>query len=173
MKKQICIIFFVVGFISCKSSQELETVNNVDLKKYSGLWYEIARLPNRFEKDMQFVTAKYILQPSGDIQVINSGITSKGVLKSSKGRAWVPNSKYPGRLKVSFFWPFSGDYYIIYLNREYTLALVGSPSRKYFWILSKNPSVDKSIYSEMLNIARNKGFDVSKIEDTKQNLINK
>lgn len=173
MKKQICIIFFVVGIISCKSTQKLETVKNVDLKKYSGLWYEIARLPNRFEKDMQFVTAKYTLLSSGKVQVINSGITSKGILKSSEGKAWVPNSEYSGRLKVQFFWPFSGDYYIIYLNDDYTLALVGNPSRKYFWILSKISSIDKSIYSEMLKIASEKGFDISKIEKIKQNLTNK
>ena len=117
----------------------LETVQNVDLNRYAGKWYEIARLPNRFEKGLVCVTAEYVMRDDGKIKVINKGHKEENIQETdiATGKAWQPDPKEPGRLKVQFFWPFSGKYYIFHLDEEnYQYVMVGDPSRKYFWILS-------------------------------------
>jgi apolipoprotein D and lipocalin family protein len=157
----ICIMLF-----SCKDSKdELYTVSPVNLEKYAGTWYEIARLPNRFERDLECVTATYTLKDNGKIEVINRGYKVGESQKTSKikGVAWVPDKNFPGRLKVRFFWPFSGNYYIIELDNNYRYALVGEPSRKYLWILSKDKQLDSNIYSSLLEKADQMGFDTKKV----------
>jgi apolipoprotein D and lipocalin family protein len=139
-------------------------VEHVDLNRYAGLWYEIARLPNSFEKGLECVTARYTLKPNGRVQVLNKGFSArKGRYKSSKGRAWVPDDNHPGRLKVSFFWPFAGNYYIISLDNDYTYALVGDPSREYLWVLSRTKELDETHYAELLTTARTLGFDTDQM----------
>jgi len=139
MIRNALILLTMISFLSCKPSQNLSTVEKVDIKKYAGQWYEISRLPNSFEKGLHCVTATYTLKKNNKIEVLNKGysIKDRGKFSTAKGTAWVPNSEYPGRLKVRFFWPFSGNYYIISLDEEYNYALVGDPSRKYLWILSR------------------------------------
>lgn len=160
----LLISIIMAGLLSGNPSNDLPTVEKVDLNKYAGLWYEIARLPNSFEKDLKCVTAEYTLKPNGKVEVRNKGYsTKKGAFKSSKGRAWVPDDKYPGRLKVSFFWPFAGNYYIIVLDPEYKYALVGDPSREYLWVLSRDELLDKDIYDKLLSKARSHGFDTDKV----------
>lgn len=153
------------SFLSCKSTLELRTVEKVDVEKYIGNWYEIARLPNRFEKGLECVTATYSLKEKGKIEVINKGyiIGKINEFKTAKGSAWVPDANFPGRLKVSFFWPFAGDYYIIALEENYKYALVGDPSRKYLWVLSRTKKLDDLVFSELLEIAKKNGFEVSNI----------
>lgn len=155
----------MLSFLSCKNSEPLETVESVDINKYLGQWYEIARLPNSFEKGMECVTANYTLKKNEKIEVLNKGylIDNKGEFKTAKGVAWVPKTKYPGRLKVSFFRPFSGKYYIIALDKDYKYALVGDPSRKYLWILSRTKTLDDSIYTNLLDTAQKHKFDISTI----------
>lgn len=148
---------------------DLTTIPEVDLERYAGTWYEIARLPNRFENSLICVTATYTLRNDGKITVINKGYKSeKKSWSKIKGKAWVPNSEYPGRLKVRFFWPFKGDYYIIELNKEYSLALVGTPDRNLLWILSKDPNLSEAAYSEMVKIAKEKGFQTDRLIKVKQ-----
>jgi apolipoprotein D and lipocalin family protein len=160
----LLISIIMAGLLSGNPSNDLPTVEKVDLNKYAGLWYEIARLPNSFEKDLQCVTAEYTLKPNGKVEVLNKGYsTKKEAFKSSRGRAWVPDDKYPGRLKVSFFWPFAGNYYIIVLDPEYKYALVGDPSREYLWVLSREEELDKDIYAKLLSKARSHGFDTDKV----------
>lgn len=151
------------NLFSCKTPQELATVTTVDLERYAGTWYEIARLPNRFEKGLTCITATYTLQENGTIEVLNQGRLLENIDKKSQaiGKAWVPNAAFPGRLKVQFFWPFAGDYYIISLDREYQYVLVGSPDRKFLWVLSKTKQLDNTIYLNLLAIAKEKGFDVA------------
>jgi len=160
------IILLIMGtnFIS-KPTQNLSTVKEVDIQKYAGQWYEIGRLPNSFEKGLECVTATYTLKNNGKIGVLNQGHSLKkpGKISTAKGTAWVPDEAYPGRLKVSFFWPFAGDYYIISLDDNYSYALVGDPSRKYLWVLSRTKLLDNTIYAELLEIARNKGFDIEQM----------
>lgn len=147
------------------------TVKDLDLKRYMGLWYEIARFENRFEKDLVAVTARYSFMPDGKIEVINSGRlkTLNGVLKSSKGKAKQPDPKRPGELKVSFFLWFYADYDILLLDQKnYSYALIGSNSDKYLWILSRTPRIDDGTLNFILNYARKLGYDTSKLYYTPQ-----
>jgi len=158
---------------SCKTSKELVTVKEVDIDKYLGTWYEIARLPNSFEKDMKCVTATYSMKDNGKIKVLNKGFkTTKNKFSTAKGVAWVPNSDFPAQLKVSFFWPFAGNYFIIELDDNYNYALVGDPSRKYLWILSRTPELEESIYNELITIANNNGFETETLIKTEQDCEN-
>jgi len=162
----ICIILF-----SCKKGAgDLPVVTQVDLNKYSGKWYEIARLPNRFEKGLKCVTATYRLREDGKIEVINRGhkIGGPGKISKIKGVARVPDKNQPGKLKVSFFWPFSGNYYIIELEENYRYALVGEPSRKYLWVLSRDKQLDDTIYESLLKKAEQMGFNSEEVVKTKQ-----
>lgn len=169
MKKTVYLLAMMLLIFSCGSNEELKTVPNVDIEKYAGTWYEIAKLPNKFEKGLTCISATYSIKENGKINVLNQGFkTEKGTWKDITGTAWVPDSKNPGQLKVRFFWPFSGDYYIIALNDDYTYALVGDPSRKYLWILSKNKYLDPAIYNELLNIAKKNGFNTDLVEKVDQ-----
>lgn len=144
-----------------KSSAQLPTVPSLDIEKYLGTWYEIARLPNSFEKDLVCTTANYSLKPNGKIAVVNSGYSeTKKKQKSASGTAWVPDKNFPGRLKVTFFWPFAGKYYVISLDENYRHALVGDPSRKYLWILSRTKAMEEHDYQELVEIAGSNGFNV-------------
>ena len=155
----------ILGLFSCKSVKELPTVKEVNLEKYAGKWFEIAKLPNRFEKGLECATATYTIKKNGKIEVFNQAYLSnnKSKVKNIKGTAWVPDSAYPGRLKVRFFWPFSGDYHIIYLDEKYNHVLVGSPSRKYLWILARTKQIDDATYNKLLEIAKTNGFDINKV----------
>jgi apolipoprotein D and lipocalin family protein len=153
------------NFLFSSSTKELPTVAKVDIQKYAGQWYEIARFPNRFEKGLVCVTANYSVKENGKIEVINSGHLTDDIqkIKTAKGIAWIPNEKYPGRLKVRFFWPFSGKYYIIALDRNYQYVLVGDPSRKFLWVLSRTKVLSDEVYSKLLEIAKENGFDIGKL----------
>jgi apolipoprotein D and lipocalin family protein len=153
------------NFFYSSSTKELPTVAKVDIQKYAGQWYEIARFPNRFEKGLVCVTANYSVKENGKIEVINSGHLTDDIqkIKTAKGIAWIPNEKYPGRLKVRFFWPFSGKYYIIALDRNYQYVLVGDPSRKFLWVLSRTKVLSDEVYSKLLEIAKENGFDIGKL----------
>lgn len=143
----------------------LETVPNVDLTKYTGLWYEFARFPNRFEDaECTNVTAEYTLRPDGKITVVNSCfLPSKNKQKRVKGKAWVVDTTTNAKLKVSFFWPFSGNYWIIGLADDYSWALVGEPGRKYFWILTRSSVIEKPVLDKIAEIMIAKGFDPQKL----------
>ncbi len=161
-------IFFLGAFIvlSCSNTKTLNTVENVDLTKYQGLWYEIARLPNTFEKGLICVTAEYTLLDNGKIKVVNSGHLEQNPekTKQSKGTAYVPDPTEPGKLKVSFFWPFAGDYQLLKLDKDYQYALVGSPSLKYLWILSRSKVLPKQKIEALKRAAEKQGFDISQLE---------
>ncbi|MCX5778767.1 MAG: lipocalin family protein [Elusimicrobia bacterium] len=150
--------------------QELKTVDYVDVARYMGTWYEIAKFPQWFEKGLVGVTANYTLLPNGKVRVLNSGYKNdfNGKYKKAKGKAWIVDKKTNAKLKVSFFWPFAGDYWIIELGKEYEYAVVGDASRKYLWILSRPPHMDESLYSEILQRIKNKGFDIGKLEKNLQ-----
>lgn len=167
MKKILNIIFLSCFTISSYANQ-LTTVPKVDLKKYSGKWYEIASLPNWFQRGCRCTSATYGIQ-EGYISVLNQcrrGDNNK--LSSAHGKAWaVPNSNN-SKLKVQFFWPFKGDYWILYLTPGYQQVIVGTPNYKYLWILSRSKKIDKKLYSKLVNIAKTKGFDVRRLVKTSQ-----
>lgn len=138
----------------------LQTVHHVDLKRYLGLWHEIARYPNWFQKGCLESSANYTLRDDGDIEVINScKDNGDGKQRQSKGHAWVVDTVSNAKLKVSFFWPFRGDYWIIELGKEYEYAVIGTPDRKYFWILSRTTIMDGTLYQDILQRAKQQGFN--------------
>ena len=151
------------GLTSAQSG--VTVVSSFDIKKYTGTWYEIARLPNSFEKNLKCITANYSLRDDGKIRVLNRGIKISDPLKesSARGVAWVPDPKIPAKLKVQFFWPFSGNYWIIELEKDYKYALVGDPSHKYLWILCREKVMDDQTYINLLKTAVKNGFDVRPI----------
>jgi apolipoprotein D and lipocalin family protein len=140
----------------------LEVVLHVELEKYLGKWYEIAHLPFRFEAGCTDITATYSLSKDSSVSVLNECLRD-GKLKQAKGKAKVVDKNTGAKLKVTFFWPFSADYWIIDLDKDYNYAVVGTPNRKYFWILSRTPQMDEKLYSQLLEFAKIKGFDVGNI----------
>jgi len=155
------------------NKNDLLSVISVDLNKYTGIWYEIAKLPNSFEDDLKCITTTYSLRQDGKICVENKGYkdTHPRKLKVASGKAWIPDPAYPGRLKVEFLSPFSTDYYILELDEKYQYALVGAPSRKYLWILCRNSQMDASIYKRLIAKAKTLGFDISRIKMTRQDCM--
>ena len=147
----------------------LEVVPHVELEKYLGKWYEIAHLSTRFQKGCTDTTATYTLSEDGNISVLNECIRN-GKVKLAKGRAKVVDKDSGAKLKVTFFWPFYGDYWIIDLGKDYDYAVVGTPNRKYLWILSRTPQMDDSLFSQLIESVKSKGFDVSKLIITRHKL---
>jgi apolipoprotein D and lipocalin family protein len=143
----------------------LQVVPQVDVKRYLGSWYEIARYPNRFQKGCVDSRADYRLRPDGDIRVLNTcrKDNPEGPVKSAEGRAWIVDKNTNAKLKVRFFWPFSGDYWIIDLGENYEYAVVGEPKRKYLWILSRRPAMDPESYQEILGRLKETGYDPGKL----------
>lgn len=170
--KSITTIVIIFMLFSCKSKYpQLITIEKLEVERYMGLWYEIARLPNLFEKGLICVTANYKLLSNGEIEVINTGLNEKNskIKKQAKGKAHIPNLEEPGKLKVTFFWPFYGNYWILHLDEGYNYVLIGEPKRKYLWILSRKPSLDKEVYLKLIDIANANSFDVEKILLVDQN----
>lgn len=149
---------------------EPPVVPSLDLKRYAGKWYEVARFPNRFEKAcVRNVTANYTLRPDGKVEVVNTCIKNDGKEKVTKGTARLADKGGPAsELKVTFFWPFSGDYWVLDLEPEYRWALVGSPNRKYFWVLSRSPQLDSSTYNKIVAKAQSRGFESARLVRTTQ-----
>lgn len=160
-----------------KEKESLRVVPSVDLPRYMGRWYEVARLPNRFEeKCAGDVTAEYTLKRADRLKVVNRCRKRDGKMTEAVGDAKLAERKGPNsRLKVRFapaflsFLPMVwGDYQIIELAPDYSYAVVGAPDRKYLWFLSRNPQMDEATYLRLTEAARSQGFDVSKLIRTKQ-----
>ena len=153
-------------YLTKEEYNTLEVVPYVDLKKYLGKWYEIAHLPARFQKDCTNTTATYTLSKDDSISVLNECRRS-GKLKQAKGKAKVVDKNSGAKLKVTFFWPFYGDYWIINLDKDYDYAVVGTPNRKYLWILSRTPQMDDKLFSQLIDFVKSQGFDVNNLIKTK------
>ncbi len=145
----------------------LEVVPHVDLEKYLGKWYEIAHLPAKFQDGCSETTATYSLNDDGTISVRNE-CKRNGKLKTAKGKAKVVDQATGAKLKVSFFWPFYGDYWIVKLGSNYEYSVVGTPDRKYLWLLSRTPQMDERLFSELTEFARSQGFDIARLIRTIQ-----
>jgi apolipoprotein D and lipocalin family protein len=150
--------------------KHLEVVPHVDIQKYLGVWYEIATIPQRFQKGCVGVTAEYKLRPDGDIDVLNTCRkgTLDGKVGSVRGKAWIVDKKTNAKLSVRFFWPFSGAYWIIELDPDYRWAVVGHPNRSYLWILSRTPQMEAALYDELIRRIEAKGYDTTRIKKTLQ-----
>jgi apolipoprotein D and lipocalin family protein len=170
MKKTLSILFTVMIFTSSNSQNKPYVVPSVDLKRYSGTWYEIARLPNPFEQKLKCITATYTLRDDGKIAVLNKGryISDPGRESSANGVAWITDKNFPAKLKVRFFWPFSGNYWIMDLEKDYMYVLVGDPSFKYLWILCRDKKMEETTYKTLLQKAIDNGYDVKSIIKVEQ-----
>jgi len=146
-------------------------VTDIDWNRYLGTWYEIARFPHRFEKDLVGVTATYTMKDNGRIAVLNQGYKKSldGKLKKANGRAKIVGNGTTGHLKVSFFLFFYADYYVLALDdKNYSYALVGSSTMDYLWILARTPFLDDETYQLLVDKAQSLGYDISKLEKVKQ-----
>ncbi len=161
---------FILSFSGCREEigrHPLQTVPKVDLNRYLGRWYEIARIDHSFQKGCIDSTADYSLREDGDIRVINScrKISPEGNISFIEGRARILDKDTNAWLKVQFFWPFEGDYVIIDLDgSNYSYAVVGHPSRDYLWVLSRSPQMDEGLYEEIMKKIARQGYDVKRIK---------
>jgi apolipoprotein D and lipocalin family protein len=170
MKILICTLIIIT--ICCsKTKPDLTVVPNVDLNRYLGKWYEIATIPQRFQLGCHCVTAEYSLRPDGKVKFVNSchKDSSTGPFKSITGQAKVVKGSNNAKLKVSFFWPFWGNYWIINLDREnYQWAIVSAPSRKTLWILSRTPEMDEDLYEKLVKFCKDVGLNTDLLLKTDQ-----
>ncbi len=171
MKHMGLTVFFsflgAVGWASGDSGPgPVRTVDSVDLVKYMGTWYEIAAFPQRFQKGCHCSVAEYTMTDKGYVRVVNSCRRKgpDGKLTRAKAKAFVVPGSGNAKLKVQFFWPFRGNYWIIDLDKDYVWAVVGDPSRKYLWILSRTPTMDAGLYAEIVARTAGQGFDTSKLK---------
>ena len=151
-------------------SQPLQTVPNVDLKRYLGKWYEIASYPQYFQKGCHCTTAEYTLSEKGYVIVENrcNKDSVNGKPSYIKGKAFVEEGSGNAKLKVQFFWPFKAKYWIIDLADDYSYAVVSHPNRKYLWILSRTPKMSDTVYQKIISRLKEKGFDLTKLQITQQ-----
>jgi apolipoprotein D and lipocalin family protein len=172
------ILMFIILLVSCQTlvakNSPLDTVNAVELDRYLGKWYEIARFDQSFQKGCTAVTAEYSIRKDGDIKVLNTCRleTPTGKVKTAVGRAWVKDKHTNAKLKVQFFLKglklpfFAGNYWILELDKDYKHVLVGDPSRKYLWILSRTSKIDSYTYEDLVAKAKDLKFDTSKLIKT-------
>ena len=165
--EEVCMRYITAVFVlfilltGCHTQVQIPTVAEFNLNRYLGKWYEVARLPNSFEKEMTDIQAEYSLNPNGTVKVLNSGIR-RGERSYITGIA--RKTSVPGELMVSFFRPFYSSYRVAALAPDYSSALVVSgDSRRYLWILSRTPQINKKVLQDYLNLAAQYGFDTSKI----------
>ena len=164
----------IIVWASCAASQsvpELSTVASVDLTRYQGTWYEIARLPAWFQKECTQSKATYKLLGSGDVAVRNECLTTKGKSKVAFGTASVIDEQTNAKLEVLFdnwfsrLFPFltKGKYWILYLDPEYRTVIVGTPDRKYLWIMARSPELNGETYQELVRRAQELGFETDRL----------
>lgn len=148
----------------------LPTVERVDLDRYLGTWYEIARYPAPFQEGCVATSANYSLRDGGGIRVLNRCLVERfdGELREAEGRAKIVDRDTNARLKVTFFWPFYGDYWVLGLGPDYEWALVGEPSRKYLWILSRSRQMAPAVYAEIVARLPALGYDPERLLVTPQ-----
>lgn len=167
----ICILFTYCASSQSNQNMKIKTVTTLDINQYAGKWYEIARKPFRYEKDLVNTTATYTLRDDGKITVLNEGYkhTPDGKHKKAEGVAWRPNPEHPGRLKVRFFWPFKSDYFVIALDTtSYQYALVTTKSKDLLWFLSRTPDMDEQLFNQLKTIATENGIDLNDLIVVKQ-----
>ena len=162
MKWSLISAMFGLLFVRCSTAQSVDNapVAALDLQRYLGDWYEIARFDHVFERGLEFCKANYALREDGTIAVTNTGIKA-GKPKTSSGKAKITDT--PALLRVSFFGPFYSDYRVMLLDADYQWALVGSKSADYLWILARSPELPQETLSVIIAEAQRRGYDTSKL----------
>jgi apolipoprotein D and lipocalin family protein len=152
-----------------KSTEPLTAVPQLDLARYAGKWFEIASRPNRFQKGCVATTATYTLAADGTVNVLNEcrDQTLDGKIRSATGKAWLVDDTH-AKLKVSFFWPFRGDYWVLELGKNYEYTVIGEPAGRYVWILSRERKMDPAVFQGILDRLKSRGYSVEAITKTLQ-----
>lgn len=156
----IITIFILSGCITTGGKPE-----KIDFSLYQGTWYEIARLPNSFEEGLKCITATYSYNDEGIILLTNKGISRSNPddIKTLTGRAWIPDPEHPENLKVQFIWPVTTDYWVVHVDSNKGYAIIGSPSRKRLWFLSRKESIDEADFPALKRIAEKNQFKTDSI----------
>ena len=164
--KQLVLAALLAGvfpLMACTKDFDNSTVEEFDLERYLGTWYEIARFNHSFERGMDNAMAEYILQDDGTVFVMNTA-WKDGKFKVAEGKAKYKDPEgNPGALKVSFFWFFYSEYNVMLVDKDYTISLVGSKKENYLWILSRTPEPDQDLLQSVLEEAEARGYDTSKL----------
>ena len=161
--------FYWLGFVflvGCDVAPDhVQPINNFELNRYLGTWYEIARLDHSFERGLEQVTANYSLRSGGGVKVINRGFNpEKNKWNEAEGKAYFVGEPDIGQLKVSFFGPFYGGYNIIELDKDdYQYSMVCGPNLSYLWILARDPNLDQQVVERLVAKAGTLGFDTNKL----------
>lgn len=148
----------------------VRAVERVDVQKYMGRWYEIARIPNRYQDRLVAVTCDYDLRDNGTIGVVNTGRLDRidGKERKSTAKAWTVDGANGSQWEVQFIWPLTADYWIIDLDPDYRYAVVGQPCRTHLWILSRTPTMDEATYQTICDRLKQHGYDPDKLVRTPQ-----
>ena len=164
--KQLVLAALLAGvfpLMACTKDFDNSTVEEFDLERYLGTWYEIARFNHSFERGMDNAMAEYILQDDGTVFVMNTA-WKDGKFNVAEGKAKYKDPEgNPGALKVSFFWFFYSEYNVMLVDKDYTISLVGSKKENYLWILSRTPVPDQDLLQSVLEEAEARGYDTSKL----------
>ncbi len=160
--------FFLAACVG--KPKDVNPVDNFELQRYLGKWYEIARLDHSFERGLSQVTADYSMRKDGGVKVINRGYAeNKKAWSESEGKAYFVQQPNIGYLKVSFYGPFYGSYVIFELDKDnYKYALVSGPDKSYLWLLSRTPQLNEEIKTTLIQKAKDLGFDTQKLIFVKQ-----
>ena len=173
MKRLLIVLFAGLVLAGCDSSGvdplAPKTASNVNLKKYQGTWYELARLPMYFQRNCEQSEAHYSLKPDGNMAVLNRCLTEQWQWEEAKGTAYPQVPGKTDKLWVEFdtwfSWliPAKGQYWVLYVGDDYKTAIVGDPSRRYMWLLSRTPTVNNDVREELLSKARQQGYDTTRL----------
>ncbi len=162
--KNIILIMIVTSLSACSGSQfpdNIKPVENFELNKYLGTWYEIARLDHSFERGMDHVSATYSMREDGGVKVLNKGFkTQTQQWKESVGKAYFVQGENTGHLKVSFFGPFYGTYVVFELGVDYQYAFIAGNNYDYMWLLSRTPAISDQLRAEFIDLIGAKGYVV-------------
>ena len=166
MNKTLIAVSLALMLSACTGiAENISPVENFELDRYLGKWYEIARLDHSFERGLEKIAAEYSLRDDGGVRVLNRGFsTTKNAWEEAEGKAYFVGSADTGHLKVSFFGPFYGSYVIFELEQEnYQYAFITSYKKSYLWLLARDTSVPNSVRDRFLRLAKEKGFDVDSL----------
>ena len=168
MKIKFLLMASLLTLFGCgNADSDLQAVDKVDAQRYMGKWYDIANFPQRFQKNCKCTSAEYKLLDDETVEVYNYCLDSEtGKVKDITGKAFIADKTTNAKLKVQFFWPFKGDYWIVELADDYSYAVVSEPGKEYLWILSRTPKMDENLLQAIIGRLKEKGFDTSKIVRT-------
>lgn len=176
MKRLLLIAFLAFAAAACAAPRVNRTgaapldVKPIALDRYVGRWFEIARFPNNFEQGCAGVTAEYAALPDGKVSVVNTchKNTPAGQARQSRGSARIVDTATNAKLKVTFFWPFEGDYWVLDRAEDYSWALVGEPSGRYLWILAREPRISDALKADLLGRLQARGYNTNALSWTAQ-----